>query len=131
MTERPAAIGVIRRDGRTDAFFEGAAADRLVIQRCDQCGRWFAPDATGCADCGVEDLDWAEASGDAVVVSWTVVHSPGGETAPLALVELEEGPWMYARLEGVEAPREELPLRVRFVHPRESESYPVFTERRR
>jgi uncharacterized OB-fold protein len=131
MTEPRTPIGVIRRDGRADPFFDGAAADRLVIRRCDPCGRWFAPDATGCPDCGVDDLGWSTASGDAVLVSWTVAHAPDGQTAPLALVELDEGPWMFARLEGVDAPREELSLRASFVHPDEGESYPVFTERRR
>jgi uncharacterized OB-fold protein len=131
MTERTAPVGVVRRDGRSDPFFDGAAAGRLVILRCPPCGRWYPPDASGCADCGNDDLEWARAGGDAVLVSWTVAHTPGGEIAPLALVELDEGPWLYTRLEGVPEPREELPLRVSFVHPGEGESYPVFTERGR
>lgn len=125
------AAGPIRRDGRGDPFFDGAAEDRLVVRCCASCERWFAPDATGCPGCGTDDLSWAEASGEAVLVSWAVAHSRTGETAPLALVELAEGPWMYTRLEAVEAPREGLPLRARFVHPDEGESYPVFEERDR
>jgi uncharacterized OB-fold protein len=131
MMDGPMAIGVIRRDDRTAPFFDGAAAGRLVIRRCEACGLWYAPDASGCAGCGTDDLAWVEASGEAVLVSWTVAHSPAGETAPLALVELDEGPWMYSRLDGVPAPSEELPLRVAFVHPDEGESYPVFKERSR
>jgi uncharacterized OB-fold protein len=122
-------IGTIRRDGRTDPFFDGAAADRLVVRRCAECGQWFAPDAVGCPECGTDDLDWAEASGDAVLVSWAIAHSRKGERAPLALIELAEGPWMYGRLGAVAEPREGLPLRARFVHPDEGESYPVFEER--
>jgi uncharacterized OB-fold protein len=125
------AIGVIRRDGRTDPFFDGAAEGRLMTRRCEACGRWFAPDATGCPDCGDDDLAWAEASGEALLVSWAVAHSRTGTTAPLALVELAEGPWMYGRLAGVAEPREGLPLHARFVHPEEGESYPLFEERRR
>jgi uncharacterized protein len=123
-------IGIIRRDGRTDPFFDGAADDRLVVRRCGECGRWSGPDAAGCPGCGTEDLGWAEASGEAVLISWAVAHSRTGERSPLALVELAEGPWMYGRLEAVGTPREGLPLRVRFVHPDEGESYPVFEERR-
>jgi uncharacterized OB-fold protein len=126
---RPATDGVIRRDGRTDPFFDGAAEERLVIRRCEPCGRWYSPDAGDCAECG-GDLTWARAGGGAVLVSWTVAHMPDGRTAPLALVELDEGPWMYTRLDGVPEPRENLPLRASFVHPDEGESYPVFTERR-
>lgn len=124
-------IGTIRRDGRTDPFFDGAAEDRLMTRRCDACDRWFVPDTTGCPDCGTDDLAWAEASGEAVLVSWAVAHSRTGATAPLALLELAEGPWMFGRLAEVAEPREGLPLRARFVHPDEGESYPVFEERHR
>jgi uncharacterized OB-fold protein len=124
-----AGIGPIRRDGRTDAFFDGAAEDRLMIRFCEACTRWFAPDASGCSECGSEDLAWAEASGAAVLVSWAVAHSPAAAPVPLALVELAEGPWMYGRLDAVATPREGLPLHACFVHPDEGESYPVFKER--
>ncbi|MEU5989421.1 OB-fold domain-containing protein [Spirillospora sp. NPDC047418] len=119
-------IGVLRRDGRTDPFFDGTASDRLVIRRCAACDLWFAPDATGCPDCGDEDLSWAEASGDATLVTWTVL--PKDPPAQLALVELAEGPWLHARLDGVARDdlREGLPLRVAFEHPDEGESYILF-----
>jgi uncharacterized OB-fold protein len=65
-------IGVLRRDGRTDPFFDGAAAGRLVIKRCPSCDAWFAPDASGCPGCGEEDLGWAEARGAATQVTWTI-----------------------------------------------------------
>ncbi|WP_375539066.1 Zn-ribbon domain-containing OB-fold protein [Actinomadura sp. J1-007] len=67
-------IGVLRRDGRTDPFFDGTARERLVVRRCEACDRWFAPDAAGCPGCGDEELGWAEASGDAALVTWTVTH---------------------------------------------------------
>lgn len=127
-------IGVLRRDGRTDAFFEGAADDRLMIKRCAACDLWYAPDATGCPACGGAKLEWAAAGGDATLVTWAVLHGrPGPDgTAPepalLALVELAEGPWLHARLDGVEASAlaEGLPLRAAFVHPAEGEPYLLF-----
>jgi uncharacterized protein len=125
-------IGVLRRDGRTDPFFDGTAAERLVIKRCEACDRWFAPDAASCPGCGTEELTWAEATGRGSLVTWTISHgrpAPDG-TAPgpavLALVELEEGPWLYARLDGVQEPAEGLPLKAHFVHPAEGESYLIF-----
>ncbi|MEV5571580.1 OB-fold domain-containing protein [Spirillospora sp. NPDC052269] len=131
-------IGILRRDGRTDGFFDAAARDRLAVRLCAGCGAdgdaFLAPDATSCPDCGTEDLEWADASGEAVLITWTVLHGrPGedGSTPPpalLGLVELAEGPWIHARLDGVDAAglREGLPLRARFVHPDEGESYPLF-----
>ncbi|GAA4371423.1 MULTISPECIES: Zn-ribbon domain-containing OB-fold protein [Actinomadura] len=119
-------VGVLRRDGRTDPFFDGTAAGRLVVRRCEACDRWFAPDASGCPGCGEEDLGWAEASGAATLVTWTVL--PKEPPVFLALVELAEGPWLHARLDGVERAdlREGLALRAAFEHPDEGESYVLF-----
>jgi uncharacterized OB-fold protein len=130
-------IGIVRRDGRTDAFFDGAAADRLMIKQCPDCGRWATPDASDCTGCGAAELTWAEASGHATLISWAVSHGkPGADgSAPppavLALVELREGPWLYSRLADVERAdlREGLPLRACFEHPAEGESYLVFRPR--
>ena len=127
-------IGVLRRDGRTDAFFDGTAADRLIIKRCEACDRWLAPDASGCPGCGDEDLTWAQATGTATLVTWAVSHARPREdgSAPppalLALVELAEGPWLHARLDGVAAAdlAEGLPLTAAFQHPEEGEAYFVF-----
>lgn len=126
-------VGVLRRDGRTDPFFDGTAAGRLVVRRCETCDRWFAPDASGCPGCGEEDLGWAEASGAATLVTWTVL--PKEPPVFLAMVELAEGPWLHARLDGVERADlcEGLTLRAAFEHPDEGESYVLFrpwTERR-
>ncbi|WP_019630636.1 Zn-ribbon domain-containing OB-fold protein [Actinomadura atramentaria] len=133
-TPAPTGIGVLRRDFRTDPFFDGAAADRLVIRRCADCDLWLAPDATCCPGCGSEEPGWADAAGDATLVTWTVVHGRPAEdgTVPppavLALVELTEGPWLHTRLVGVEraALREGLPLTAVFEHPGEGESYLLF-----
>ena len=123
-------IGVLRRDGRSDPFFDGAAAGRLVIKRCDGCARWYVPDASECAGCGGDELGWAEASGHATLVSWAISPASPGRPQPavLALVELSEGPWLHSRLIGVTRadPREGLPLRAHFEHPEEGESYLVF-----
>jgi len=127
-------IGILRRDGRTDPFFDGAASGRLVIRRCPSCGHWSAPDQGTCAECGEEGLEWAGASGAATLVSWTIVHGrPAGDgTVPppaiLGLVELAEGPWLHARLDGVTPAdlHENLPLQARFEHPDEGEPFLLF-----
>lgn len=121
-------IGVIRRDGRTDAFFDGAADDRLMLRRCEPCDQWFAPDANDCPECGEEELTWSAASGEGTLVTWTVAHSRHAEPATLAIVELAEGPWLRTRLDGVTELREGLPLHAHFVHPADGESYPLFRE---
>jgi uncharacterized protein len=121
-------VGVVKKDGRTDAYFDGAAQEKLMLRRCGACGKWYAPDTSSCADCGSEELGWAEASGDATLVSWAIVHSKDSPTAAVALIELAEGPWIHGRAETTR-PRAGLPLRVRFIHPDNGESYPIFQER--
>jgi acetyl-CoA acetyltransferase/uncharacterized OB-fold protein len=129
---------VIRRDERSTPFFDAAAAGRLLIRRCAECGRWLAPEAGGCHDCGAEDPGWAPASGHGTLVSWAVLHprgSPPGQPAALtvlALVELDEGPWLHTGLavtspEAIAALRAGQRVAASFVHPADGESYPVFT----
>ncbi|MGI8336161.1 Zn-ribbon domain-containing OB-fold protein [Actinomadura scrupuli] len=125
-------LGVLRRDGRTDAFFDGAAADRLMIRRCEACSRWSAPDTSTCPGCGGEEPAWARSSGQATLVTWTITHGRPREdgTVPepvvLALVELDEGPWLHTRLDGAGDLHEGMPLRARFGHPPEGEAYLFF-----
>jgi uncharacterized protein len=160
-------VGVIRADERSAAFFEAAARDVLLIKRCADCGRWLDPGATGCTGCGEADPPWEPAAGRGTLISWAVLHAatpgaaeatpaaaeataadagddPDAAASVLALVELDEGPWLRTRLDGTggsgpdgaaadgagaagpAGPRAGLRVVVRFVHPAEGESYPVF-----
>jgi len=112
----------IKRDGRSDAFFDGAARGELVIRKCGECGKWYAPDATGCTGCGAQKLEWAAAAGTGTLVSWAAVHSRrGGGAARIGLVELPEGPWLQTALADVDAPAEGLALKARFTPQEEGE----------
>jgi uncharacterized OB-fold protein len=128
-------IGIIRADDRSAPFFAAAARDVLLIKRCAECDRWLEPGATGCPGCGAADPRWEQAAGHGRLISWAVL--PAGKPGPadppsvLALVELDEGPWLRTRLERIGATgtaglRPGLPVTAHFVHPAEGESYPVF-----
>jgi uncharacterized protein len=123
-------IGVVRADQRSAPFFEAAGRDELLIRRCVAGRHWLAPEAAACGRCGGAELEWAAASGRGVLVAWAVPH-PGPAGGVLALVELDEGPWLHTRLElddgaGAGRLRAGLTVTARFVHPAEGESYPVF-----
>jgi hypothetical protein len=128
----PADVGVIRADERSAAFFAAAARDVLLIRRCAGCRRWLDPAATACTGCGADDPPWEPSAGRGTLISWAVLAGEG--TSVLALVELDEGPWLRTRLAGADAevlraaPGARAGLRVAaaFVHPAEGESYPVF-----
>jgi acetyl-CoA acetyltransferase/uncharacterized OB-fold protein len=126
-------VGVVRADPRSTPFFEAADRGELLIRRCEECGRWLAPSASGCPRCGENDeLSWAAASGLGTLVSWSVVHPrSGGPVAVPAFVELAEGPWLATGLRLAAAAdlttlRAGQPVAAEFVRAADGASYPVF-----
>ena len=129
----PDDFGVVRADPRSVPFFAAADRGELMIRRCDGCGRWLAPSASGCPQCGEDaELSWTVASGLGALVSWSVVHPRrGGPVAVPALVELAEGPWLATGLRladpaGLAELRAGQPVAAEFVRPADGASYPVF-----
>ncbi|WP_159849306.1 Zn-ribbon domain-containing OB-fold protein [Nocardia sp. CY41] len=109
------------------------ANDTLMIRRCARCDKLLAPITAGCSSCGSDDLVRVPSSGGGSIVSWRVVdRAPSdrhGELVPLtiAIVELDEGPWVYTSIEGDIPPIQGETVRVHFQpHPREAR-FPVFT----
>ncbi|HET9897253.1 MAG TPA: hypothetical protein VFQ44_20160 [Streptosporangiaceae bacterium] len=128
-------IGIVRSDDRSSEFFAAAARDELMIKRCDSCAGWQQPSATSCPECGENgNLTWTGTTGQGTLVSWSLVHSKqaDGPLAVPALVELREGLWLATGLylpvrRALADLRAGQPVAVRFIHPAEGESYPVFT----
>lgn len=85
-------------------YWEAAAAGRLVLQRCRDCGRWQHYPRVLCAACWGADLAWAEPAGTGVVWTFTVAHRPGHPAwqaevpYAIAIVELDEGPRLLANV---------------------------------
>jgi uncharacterized protein len=125
----------VERDAASAEFFDAAAEGRLLVRRCTGCGAWYPPQQRRCPDGG--DVAWAAASGRATLVSWAAepvrdawreLAAAGGERCVVALVELEEGPWLHSAMPGVDPAvlRTGLPLTVRFPRIGEGEPVPVF-----
>lgn len=89
-----------------EPFWAAVAEHRLILPRCDACGRLFFYPRAVCPHCGARDLDWAPASGRGRLHSFCVLfHSgvPGlAEALPLTtgLIDLEEGVRVMAYLVG-------------------------------
>src|SRR6059058_3205061 len=123
----------VGRDDASAAFFDAAARQRLVVRQCIGGHGLFAPELERCPRCGGV-LGWIDVSGHAQLVSWAVVHrSPHPAFAELvpfvtAVVELDEGPWLHARLVVDDASRLEpgIALDVAFAQPPGGESVPYF-----
>jgi uncharacterized protein len=137
-------VGPVDRDDATAEFFDGTAAGRLLLRRCEH-GHYSEPTVTQCTTCGSLELGWSPVGGGASLVSWAVTWSSGlagvpgvdlrantaNEDVPTVLViaELDEGPWWWSQL--IAADPAELAvgtrLRIAFVRPEaEHEAVPVF-----
>jgi hypothetical protein len=78
-------------------YWEGAAAGRLMIQRCAACGKLRHYPRLLCDACYSDAVDWVEASRRGAIHSWTVSHHafhPAFKAElpyTLVTVDLEEG----------------------------------------
>lgn len=93
--------------GVTAPFWSATRERRLVVPRCDDCGRLRFPPDPGCFACGSPRSTWVPVSGRATLYSWTVCHPPllpffqQYAPWPVVVVQLEEGPRMVATLSGI------------------------------
>lgn len=94
------------RTADNDFFFVAAAAGRLEIQRCTDCGMLRHPPAPACPQCRSFAWHTIESSRRATLHSWTVVHHPRDPAFdyPMAvgLVDLAEGVRLVADIADVE-----------------------------
>ncbi|MFD4181728.1 Zn-ribbon domain-containing OB-fold protein [Rhodococcus sp. NPDC058514] len=104
----------------------------LMILRCEQCSTLLAPEAAACTSCGRNELERVRATGTGTVVSWTVVDCSSADLpltlvpCTLAIVELDEGPWIYTWIEGELSMQPGRSLRVEFREAESGERFPLF-----
>jgi len=100
----PAGFPAAIRDARSASFFDALGKGILLLRRCVAHGHLSAPETMFCTGCGSPSLDWAPARGAGHVVSWTAIHTRPDESGAthvsviVGIVELNEGPWLRARL---------------------------------
>jgi uncharacterized OB-fold protein len=95
-----------RIDETSRPFWEACNAERVLIQRCanPECRRFNYYPRVCCPVCHSGALEWAEASGEAEIVTHTTIHRTHHDSfnseAPFvfAAVRLLEGPVVYARI---------------------------------
>lgn len=89
-------------------WWEGLRDHRLTAPRCDACGHVWLPPGPWCVRCWSRAFGWVELSGRGTVTSFVRFHQryyrQGPFDVPYAVAEvtLEEGPRLYARLDGAE-----------------------------
>lgn len=128
---RPAPI----RTRLSQPFWDAAAQGRLVIQRCNACGRLQHYPRPWCTACLSDDFGWQTASGNAIVYAHTIVRralNPAFKDAVpyvYALVELDEGVRMTTNIVGIAPEDVRIGMAVRIVfEPADDGTYvPLFT----
>ena len=89
-----------------DQYAEALRGGRYLGLKCHACGEYTVPPQKVCSQCHSEDMEIAELSRSGAVRSFTVIYTPAeGFTPPyiVALVELDEGPWVTANVIGFDA----------------------------
>jgi uncharacterized OB-fold protein len=119
-------------DPETAAFFAATDAGTFPLWRCTACGTVNGPNERSCRQCrGIAGVEVAAAGGGRVV-SYVIQHAKpdsAGNTHRLvvAIVELDEGPWWWTQLAGVEPAEVRVGDRVRLemVRPEGGHAIPV------
>jgi len=89
-------------------FWEGAKKGTLRMQKCVACGHIRYPVSPVCPKCLAYETQWTDLCGRGVVFSYVVFHQLYDKAFEkdipynVALVQLEEGPRMYANIVGVD-----------------------------
>jgi uncharacterized protein len=93
-------------DQFSQRYWSAARAGTLLIQRCLACGRYQFYPRGHCVHCFAPDPEWTPASGRGRLHTYAIIHrTPNAEFAAgcpyvLAIIELDEGPRMTARIVG-------------------------------
>lgn len=98
-----ATLPVFQGDGPEKVYFDSLRKGEFRIQRCNACqGHIFFPRVI-CTGCGSSDLSWVKPSGRGTVYSTTVLRRKpqAGGDLNIAMIDLQEGPRMMSRVEGV------------------------------
>ncbi len=115
-------------------YWEALKENRLLLQRCSECGVIRHYPRPMCSHCHSMTSEWIEASGRGQVHSWTVTHHPFHpafkESVPYVLVtvDLDESVRMQSQLRGAQPDdlRIGLPVEVFFEAVTDEVTLPFF-----
>ena len=116
-------------------FWDAAKENRLIIQKCQDCGAHIFYPRIACIHCASDNLEWVESSGKGTVYTYTVVeaNAPSAFTADIpyviAVVKLEEGVQMLSNIVGCDpyAVECDMPVTVTFEKINDDYTLPKFT----
>jgi uncharacterized protein len=90
------------------------AAGQILVQRSLRSGAYVFPPRVMAPGTGADDLEWVEVAGGGSVYSVTTISpKPPAEPYNVVLVDLDEGPRMMSRVEGMAAKDVAIGMRVK------------------
>lgn len=104
-----------------EPYFEAAAAGRLLIKRCSDCGKPHHFPRAVCPFCLSDKVEWEETSGKGEVYSYSVLRKGGPVPYCIAYVKLDEGPVLMTNIVDCDLDEVRIGQRVRMV-PKPSKS---------
>lgn len=96
------------------ALFRGFLEQRLLINKCQDCDKWYQPPWPICPRCLSENVQATEVSGKGVVFTFTVLHTGWARDVdystghPVAVIELVEQPGLRITTTIVDCPKEDI-----------------------
>lgn len=111
-------------------FWEGAAKQQLLMQRCLDCSAYIWTPRPSCFECGSENIQWQKLSGRGEVYSFTVIRQVVGRAASqafekdipyvIAWIDLDEGPRMITNVIGCPVENVTLGMKVSVIFEQQS-----------
>jgi uncharacterized protein len=90
------------------------AAGQILVQRSRSSGAHIFPPRVMAPGTGADDLEWVEVVGGGTVYAVTMISPrPPAEPYNVVLVDLDEGPRMMSRVEGIAAKDVAIGMRVK------------------
>jgi uncharacterized OB-fold protein len=106
----------------SQAYWDGLRNRKLLMPRCDACGKYWFPPSLLCPHCNATNWTWTSTSGRGRIFSYVVYHRvyhPGfADEVPyaVAVIELDEGPRMVSNVIGIAPDKLACDLRVEVVY---------------
>jgi uncharacterized OB-fold protein len=85
----------------SNKFMQALRQGKFLGLKCRECGAYTVPPQKVCTECNSEEMEIVELSRNGEVQTFTVIHIPAEGFKPpyiVALIKLEEGPWITANI---------------------------------
>ncbi len=110
-----------RPEAESTPYWEGAKTHKLLLPRCNACGKFWFPPSQRCPHCLSSNFDWLPSAGQGRIYSFVVYHRvyhPAFEQDvpyAVAIIELDEGPRLLANIVGTPTDKIRCDMRVSVV----------------